>query len=784
MDKWAVLRQRTTLQREAGRQAPTFIPLPVFRFTGPTSPHGRSGSLGNINIVQCDHNSSRRNTLTTLFLATPPNTTRKKLAKSPSGTPSERSLEETSEDQAAASDILLRKEALLTSGSLSPKRKRPEHDVITSRDEKLLSDVMSRGNPRGKSIRSNHSNGESVDNRIMIAPRMIDDGELNSHELDFLHFSADGDIEGLRNLFVEQGYYLFHLDVNCVDSLDRTALSLATINNHVDVVKFIVNEVEGVAMGDALFYAIQSEYIETIELLLEKDPQTSIQVMPGTTSPFEPGLTPFMMAAHKNNYKILALLYKYSHRLTFSENEFILDEGFDPYSWDAVMERLLHYKARASPSFMLLMFNEKGMSWDPLNASMDLFNELHQLAQREREVEEAYCSMADGCETFALQLLQEVRSASELADLMQYDLDDDVQDSDSEDLNEDDHVTSERRQKSKHYLKPIEKAVKFEMKDFVTSDNSQLALIYIQKGKLFRRLKGIKATVTQLFLGLLFPFLSLGLILAPQSAVGRVMGNPTVKFWCWVVSEIVFIIMLLANTILMQYDVLEGSDGISPLLAIAYFWIVGKFFQEAREIYHQGLREYLSDIWNWNDMCTIVLYTLYMLLRVIHIIQNPGGSRGNNYFWQGNMWDPLPLSDICIAVSYILIHMRIMELLRAERTFGPLQVSLDLMLHDAFRFSVIFCIVFLAFGSGITELYTPYARNKHCTCNETSTCNTSLPLASKWIVPEDNTTLPACVSCKDGWCYYWPVSLRCDHSACQHAYRYDEQQFPENTRRL
>lgn len=68
-------------------------------------------------------------------------------------------------------------------------------------------------------------------------------GELNQHELDFLHFSADGDIDGLRNLFTEQGYYLFHLDVNCVDSLDRTALSLATINNHVDAVKFILNEV-------------------------------------------------------------------------------------------------------------------------------------------------------------------------------------------------------------------------------------------------------------------------------------------------------------------------------------------------------------------------------------------------------------------------------------------------------------------------------------------------------------------------------------------------------------
>ena len=35
------------------------------------------------------------------------------------------------------------------------------------------------------------------------------------------------------------------------------------------------------------------------------------------------------------------------------------------------------------------------------------------------------------------------------------------------------------------------------MKEFVTSDNSQLALIYIQKGDMFRQLKGFKALALQ-----------------------------------------------------------------------------------------------------------------------------------------------------------------------------------------------------------------------------------------------------------------------------------------------
>ena len=67
---------------------------------------------------------------------------------------------------------------------------------------------------------------------------------------------------------------------------------------------------DGLELRDALFYAVECEFYEAIELLLEKDPQTNAQIVPGTTSPFEPGLTPFMLSANKNNYKILSMLYK------------------------------------------------------------------------------------------------------------------------------------------------------------------------------------------------------------------------------------------------------------------------------------------------------------------------------------------------------------------------------------------------------------------------------------------------------------------------------------------
>ena len=73
---------------------------------------------------------------------------------------------------------------------------------------------------------------------------------------------------------------------------------------------YLILIIGSIELGDSLFYAIQTEQTDIVKLLLEKDPQVQLQVQPGTSSPFEPGLTPFMLAAHLNNYQILSLLYR------------------------------------------------------------------------------------------------------------------------------------------------------------------------------------------------------------------------------------------------------------------------------------------------------------------------------------------------------------------------------------------------------------------------------------------------------------------------------------------
>jgi len=59
------------------------------------------------------------------------------------------------------------------------------------------------------------------------------------------------------------------LDVNCMDSLGRNALLLAIESEQFAMVELLV--VMGVKTSDALLHAIDQEFVEAVELLLEHE---------------------------------------------------------------------------------------------------------------------------------------------------------------------------------------------------------------------------------------------------------------------------------------------------------------------------------------------------------------------------------------------------------------------------------------------------------------------------------------------------------------------------------
>jgi transient-receptor-potential-like protein len=68
---------------------------------------------------------------------------------------------------------------------------------------------------------------------------------------------------------IQQAHRQGGLDINCMDSLGRSALLLAIESEQFTMVELLV--VMGVKTSDNLLHAIDQEFVEAVELLLEHE---------------------------------------------------------------------------------------------------------------------------------------------------------------------------------------------------------------------------------------------------------------------------------------------------------------------------------------------------------------------------------------------------------------------------------------------------------------------------------------------------------------------------------
>ncbi|KOB65397.1 Calmodulin-binding protein trpl [Operophtera brumata] len=117
---------------------------------------------------------------------------------------------------------------------------------------------------------------------------------LTLEEKKYLLAVERGDMSNVRRSVAptQQPTAKKHIEVNCVDSLGRGALTLAIDGENMEMVELLV--IMGVETKDALLQAINAEFVEA-----KVDPNTAM---------FTPDITPLMLAAHKNNYEIIKIL--------------------------------------------------------------------------------------------------------------------------------------------------------------------------------------------------------------------------------------------------------------------------------------------------------------------------------------------------------------------------------------------------------------------------------------------------------------------------------------------
>ena len=87
-------------------------------------------------------------------------------------------------------------------------------------------------------------------------------------------------------------------DIDCTDPLGRTALSIAIINENPELIEILLEA--GIMTRDALLLAIDEEYVEGVELLLEHEERVWRRDGPHS---WEVSQTEYRCTVHKTGFE-------------------------------------------------------------------------------------------------------------------------------------------------------------------------------------------------------------------------------------------------------------------------------------------------------------------------------------------------------------------------------------------------------------------------------------------------------------------------------------------------
>ncbi|KAJ6222598.1 hypothetical protein RDWZM_001143 [Blomia tropicalis] len=542
---------------------------------------------------------------------------------------------------------------------------------------------------------------------------------LSSVEKRFLLAVERGDLPAVKRLIRES--LPDRLNINCCDPLGRSGLVMAIDNENLEMIELLISA--GIEMKDALLHAINEEFVEAVELLLDQENLIHIPDSPHSwetteCETFTSDITPLVLAAHRNNYEIIKILLdrNVSPIPTPHDSRCGCKQCCAASKKDCLRHsrsRINAYKALSSPSLIALS------SKDPILTAFELSWQLRRLSFLEPEFKSEYLELRKQCQVFATALLDHTRTTDELELLLNYD------------SNGDPLENHERMQLSRLKL-----AIQVKQKMFCAHANVQqlLASIWYEGLPGFRRRNIVFQTLQLIGIGLSFPILSLGYILFPSSSLGKFIKKPFIKFICHSASYVTFLVLLMLASQRIENDIFGSSPlpnveanlskrGALPssieLCILA--WVFGLIWSEIKQLWDLGISEYLSDMWNILDFINNSLYVATITLRFIayNRTQTEIQSGLTTYAYQRELWDdydPILLSEGLFATANIFSSLKLVYIFSVNPYLGPLQISLGRMVIDILKFFSIYTLVLFSFACGMNQLLWYYADMEKQTC--------------------------------------------------------------------
>lgn len=544
---------------------------------------------------------------------------------------------------------------------------------------------------------------------------------LTIEEKKYLLSVERGDLVNVKRM-LQRAHKYKSLDINCVDSLGRNALTLAIDSENLEMVELLV--VMAVQTKDGLLHAINVEFVEAVELLLEHEELVhrdtdsySWQKVSSTTSTFTSDMTPLILAAHRNNYEILKILLDRGatlplpHDIKCGCEDCIKERRED--SLRHSLSRVNIYKALASPSLIALS------STDPILTAFQLSWELRSLGFAEPECKSEYWELRKQCQKFAVDLLHQSRDSQELAIILNHNSNTDT-------------ICVDRGHMK---LSRLTLAIQYKQKQFVAHPNIQqlLAAIWYEGVPGFRRKSAIQKVFIILKVALVLPFYCILYMVAPQSNTAKLVRKPYMKFLIHASSYVYFLIILIlvsqrveeqivevfkdfnvsANQTEEPPDLKKGVQqrGNQPTV-LEYFilvYVIGFIYEETYTLFKQGFRGYFRNLWNFIYFTRNSLYFAVFILRLAafleqhkEISENPKMAFIAREDWEA--FDPQLIAEGLFAAANIFSALKLVHLFSINPYLGPLQVSLGRMVIDIVKFFFIYALVLFAFACGLNQL--------------------------------------------------------------------------------
>ncbi|XP_065315664.1 short transient receptor potential channel 4-like isoform X2 [Gordionus sp. m RMFG-2023] len=254
--------------------------------------------------------------------------------------------------------------------------------------------------------------------------------ELTFKEKQYLIAVEKGDVPTVGKILEEAQLY-FHININCVDPLNRSALLIAIENDNLEMLELLLKY--HVDTKDAILYAISEEMVEAVEHLLNYEDGQRVKQYEAAKgalggqgsikytekidnkeyeSAFTCDITPLILAAHKDNYEIVKLLLDRGAKISRPHDvrcgcrTCVMQSETD--SLRHSLSRIHAYRALSSPSLICLT------SRDPIMTAFTISWELSQLSSMEYEFTTEYDELSTKCRRFGTDLLDQTRTSTEL----------------------------------------------------------------------------------------------------------------------------------------------------------------------------------------------------------------------------------------------------------------------------------------------------------------------------------------------------------------------------------